>query len=383
MFMQPLDQVKVIEMAGRAPSSYCGMLLADFGAKVTVVDRLSRDDGLGSPLKMNINPFSRGKRSIRVNLKAKRGPNVVKRMIRNYDVLIDSYRPGVLENLGLGPNESLKLNKKLIYARLTGWGQYGRYAQLPGHDINYLALSGALSLFRRKNQKPLPPCNLLGDFAGGGMLCAVGILLALIAREKSGRGQIVDASMIDGVANLTTLFYGLLYNHLMSLDIGTNMLDGGAPYYQVYETADHKYMAVGAIEAKFYDKLLEGLGINPALLPAQNDRQKWDELKSRFVDVFKTKTREEWTNTFEDKETCVTPVLEIDEAPKNPFNTARQTFIKAGGLVQPAPAPRLSETPGRVGKIGQPKNTDTSEILKELGYQYKDIDLLLKEGIVE
>jgi alpha-methylacyl-CoA racemase len=256
--MRPLDGISVIEMAGLAPSPYCGMILADFGADVVIVDRLST----GAPEIPNImakNPFDRGKRSVRINLKAEEGMAVVRKMVQASDVLLEPYRPGVMEKLGLGPNEAMALNPKLIYARLTGWGQNGPYASMAGHDINYIALSGALSLFRRKGEKPLPPCNLLGDFAGGGMLCAMGILLALIERTNSGKGQVVDAAMVDGATNISTLFWGLLANQLMTLDIGTNMLDSGAPYYQTYETADGKFMSVGAIETRFYEELLKGL----------------------------------------------------------------------------------------------------------------------------
>ncbi|MGD2125405.1 MAG: CaiB/BaiF CoA-transferase family protein, partial [Desulfobacteraceae bacterium] len=258
--MRPLDEIKVIEMAGLAPSPYCGMILADFGADVVIVDRLSK----GAPEIPNImakNPFDRGKRSIRINLKTEEGVSIVRKMIRVSDVLLEPYRPGVMENLGLGPDEALSLNPKLIYARLTGWGQKGAYANMAGHDINYIGLSGSLSLFRRVGEKPLPPCNILGDFAGGGMLCAMGILLALIGRTRSGKGQVVDAAMVDGASNLSVLFYALLANHLMTLNIGTNALDTGAPYYQVYETADGKFMAVGAIEGRFYDLLLKGLDV--------------------------------------------------------------------------------------------------------------------------
>ncbi|MBU1902809.1 MAG: CoA transferase, partial [Proteobacteria bacterium] len=302
--MRPLDGIKVIEMAGLAPSPYCGMLLADFGADVVIVDRLS-SGGPEIPNIMKKNPFNRGKRSMRVNLKSDEGVDIVKRMMVNADVLVEPYRPGVMESLKLGPDDALRLNPGLIYARLTGWGQNGAYASMAGHDINYIALSGALSLFRRKGERPLPPCNLLGDFAGGGMLCAMGILLALIERSRSGKGQVVDAAMLDGAANLSTLFYGLLAHHLMTLDIGTNALDSGAPFYQTYETADGRFMAVGAIEARFYAELLEGLSIDPLTLPQQFDMPKWPEMIERFAGVFKTKTRDQWAAIFDGKDACV------------------------------------------------------------------------------
>jgi alpha-methylacyl-CoA racemase len=380
--MRPLTGIKVVEMAGLAPSPYCGMLLSDFGADVVIVDRPSK----GAPEIPNImpkNPFDRGKRSIRVNLKTDRGVEIVRRMIRDSDVILEPYRPGVMEALGLGPDEAFKLNTGLVYARLTGWGQDGPYASMAGHDINYIGLSGALSLFRRKGEKPLPPCNLLGDFAGGGMLCAMGILLALIERNNSGKGQIVDAAMVDGAANLSVLFYGLLANHLMTLDIGSNALDSGAHYYQTYETADGKFMAVGAIEGRFYSELIKGLGIDASSLPHQNDMQRWPEMTERFAGVFKTKTRDEWASIFEGKDACAAPVLDLNEVDQHPHNRERQMIIDIDGVPQPAPAPRLSRTPGKVIQAGRLRGSDMREILMELEYPEEEIKELLETGIVE
>ena len=380
--MRPLEGIRVIEMAGLAPSPYCGMLLSDFGAEVVVVDRPSK----GRPEIPNImekNPFDRGKRFIQVNLKTVEGAAVVKRMIRDFDVIIEPYRPGVMETLGLGADEALSINQKLIYAHLTGWGQNGPYANMAGHDINYIALSGTLSLFRQKGEKPFPPCNIVGDFAGGGMLCAMGILLALIERNRSGKGQVIDAAMVDGAASLSTLFHGLLANNLMSLDIGTNMLDSGAPYYQTYETADGKYIAVGAIEGRFYSLLLEGLGLDPSLLSRQNDTGSWPEMKNRFAQVFKTKTRDEWAAVFEGKDACVVPVLELDEIAGHPHNQERGLIIDINGVPQPAPAPRLSRTPGNVEETEHPNRLDTTMILKELGYSEEEVEHFLKNAIVE
>jgi alpha-methylacyl-CoA racemase len=380
--MRPLDGIKVIEMAGLAPSPYCGMLLADFGADVTVVDRLSK----GAPEIPNImgkNPFDRGKRSIRVNLKSDQGGEVVRRMIRHADVLVEPYRPGVMEALGLGPDDVMGTNPGLIYARLTGWGQNGAYASMAGHDIDYIALSGALSLFRRKGERPLPPCNLLGDFAGGGMLCAMGILLSLIERNRSGKGQVVDAAMVDGAANLSTLFYGMLAHHLMTLDIGTNVLDSGAPFYQTYETADHKFMAVGAIEGRFYAELLKGLEIDPSSLPHQMDMGKWPEMTERFAAVFKTKTRDEWTRIFEGKDACVAPVLELNEVEQHPHNREREIVVTIDDVPQPAPAPRLSRTPGRAMPARGRRGANTEEILIELGYSEKECKVFFEAQVVE
>mgnify|MGYP001122199317 CR=1 FL=1 len=380
--MRPLEGIKVIEMAGLAPSPYCGMLLSDFGADIVIVDRLSK----GAPEIPNImakNPFDRGKRSMRVNLKTKKGNDIVQRMIREFDVLLEPYRPGVMEALGLGPEKALSLNPKLIYARLTGWGQKGPYSSMAGHDINYIAVSGALSLFKRKGDKPLPPCNLLGDFAGGGMLCAMGILLGLIERRKSGKGQVVDAAMVDGTASFLTFFHGLFAHHLMNLDIGSNMLDSGAPYYQTYETADGKYMAVGAIEGRFYDEFLKGLVLDPSLLPQQNDMKLWPEMTIRFAEVFKTRTRDEWTAIFEGKDACVAPVLELNEVGEHPHNQERELLLTIDGVPQPAPAPRLSRTPGRALKAGGPRGSSTREILTELRYSTKEVENLFEQEIVE
>ncbi len=380
--MRPLDGIRVIEMAGLAPSPYCGMILSDFGADVVIVDRLSKG-GPEIPNIMSRNPFNRGKRSMRINLKTDQGVAIVKDMIRGSDVLIEPYRPGVMESLGLGPDEALALNQRLIYARLTGWGQEGPYASMAGHDINYIALSGALSLFRRKGEKPLPPCNLLGDFAGGGMLCAMGVLLALVERSRSGKGQVVDAAMVDGAANISTLFYGLLAHHLMTLDIGTNMLDSGAPYYQTYETSDGRFMSVGAIEARFYAELLEGLGIDPSSLPQQHDMQKWPEMTKRFAGVFRTKTRDEWSAIFEGKDACVAPVLDLDEVERHPHNIKRELLVTVDGVLQPAPAPRLSRTPGRATEAAGPRGSNTREILSSLRYSTEKMEALFKEEIVE
>jgi alpha-methylacyl-CoA racemase len=380
--MRPLSGIRVVEMAGLAPSPFCGMILADFGAEVTIVDRPSR----GAPEMPNVmekNPFDRGKRSIRVNLKDSEGAGVVRAMIRRADVLLEPFRPGVMERLGLGPAEALSDNPRLVYARLTGWGQDGPWASAAGHDIDYIALSGALSLCRRQGENPLPPANILGDFAGGGLLCAFGVLLALTARERTGKGQVVDAAMVDGASYLCTQFYGLLANGLMTLDIGTNMLDGGAPFYQTYETSDGKHMAVGAIEGRFYRELLEGLDLDPQDLPGRNDVSRWPETKARFAERFRTKTRDEWTRIFEGRDACVAPVLDLDEVGGHSHNRARGLLARPGGLPQPAPAPRLSDTPGRTGRPARPRGAETREVLEELGFGEDEIEALLRHGAAE
>ena len=380
--MRPLDGIKVIEMAGLAPSPYCGMLLSDFGADVIIVDRLTKGTP-EIPYIMKKSPFDRGKKSMRVNLKSESGIKILNRMIEMADVLVEPYRPGVMESLGLGPDDALELNPGLVYARLTGWGQTGEFASMAGHDINYIALSGALSLFRRKGERPLPPANLLGDFAGGGMLCAMGILLALFERSRSGKGQIVDSAMLDGAANLSVMFHGLLAHNLMSLDIGTNPLDGGAPFYQVYETADGQFMSVGAIEQRFYAELLTGLKLDPGTLPHQFDMGKWPDMIERFAEVFKTKTRDQWTAIFQGKDACVAPVLNLDEVGEHPHNKERGVIVDVDGVPQPAPAPKLSRTPGKASKAKGPKGANTEEILLELGYSDPQIKSFFKADVIE
>ena len=380
--MRPLDGIKVIEMAGLAPTPYCGMILADFGADVVVVDRLSTGNP-EIPFSMSKNPLDRGKRSIRVDLKTEAGIAILKRQIVSSDVLLEPYRPGVMEKLGTGPDDALKLNPKLIYARLTGWGQDGPYARMAGHDINYLALSGVLSLCKQKGEKPHPPCNLLADFAGGGMLCALGITLALFERTRSGEGQVVDTAMVDGASSFLTFIYGLLAHNLMTLDIGTNALDGGAPYYQTYETADHKYMAVGAIEGRFYEEFVRGLQLDPTSLPDQNEEEQWPKMQAQFAEIFRNKTRDEWSVIFNGKDACVSPVLELDEVDQDPHLIERRSFQNLNGALQPAVAPRLSRTPGKSDRPGRPRGSETGGVLEGLGYTSEEISTLLEKGIVE
>jgi alpha-methylacyl-CoA racemase len=380
--MKPLSGIKATEMVGLGPAPYCGMILADFGADVVIVDRLFSD---GSEIKeslMKKNLFHRGKRSVRIDLKSTGGNEIIKKMIAVSDVLIEPYRPGVMESLGIGPEDALKINPRLIYARLTGWGQNGQYAKAAGHDINYIALSGALSMCKRIGERPLPPSNILGDFAAGGMLCAMGILLALIERNKSGRGQVIDSSMVDGATYLITVFYSLLANGFMTLNIGSNMLDGGAHYYQVYETADRKFIAVGAIEGKFYNQLLNTLELDELSIPAQNDMRKWPEMKVLFADLFMTKTRDEWMSIFEGQDACVTPVLELDEVNSHPHNFDRKLLVQVDGVLQPSPAPRLSRTPAQIGKLESSRGASTRKILKEIGYSRDEIENLLKSNFI-
>ncbi|MFQ5352675.1 MAG: CaiB/BaiF CoA transferase family protein, partial [Candidatus Binatia bacterium] len=293
--MGPLDGIRVIEMAGLAPVPYAGMILADFGAEVIRVDRSPTAGGGFDPSR---DYLARGKRSIGVNMKDPRGVETLLRLVETSDVLIEPFRPGVMEKLGAGPEVVMSRNPRLVYARLTGWGQKGPYSSMAGHDINYIALSGALSLIGRKGEKPLPPVNLVGDFAGGGMLCALGITLALFERTRSGEGQIIDAAMVDGAAHLTSFLFGFRAAGLWSGERGTNLLDTGAPFYDTYETADGLFMSVGAIEPQFYAVLLDKLGLNADDMPHQHDHASWPQTAAKFTDIFRSKTRDQWEAIF-------------------------------------------------------------------------------------
>lgn len=372
--MGALQGIRVVEMAGLAPAPYCGMILADFGADVVRVDRV----GGGS-----MDHLARGKRSLAVNLKSREGVETVLRLAEQADVLLEPYRPGVMERLGLDPEVACARNPRLVYARLTGFGQDGPYANMAGHDINYIAISGALSLLGRKGEKPLPPVNLLGDFAGGGMLCALGIALALLERGHSGKGQVVDAAMVDGSAYLSTFVYKFRNAGFWRDERGTNMLDGGAPFYDTYRTMDGEYMSVGAIEPQFYAALLQGLGLDAATMPHQMDQSAWPTTAARFSEIFAGKTRDQWCAIFDGTDACVAPVLGLGEAGAHPHNRARHLLIAdQQGKLEPAPAPRLSRTPGD-GARPLPKVGDhTRAVLAEYGFSAAEIASLTESGAI-
>jgi alpha-methylacyl-CoA racemase len=337
--------VKVLEFEAIGPAPFAGMMLADMGADVLVVDRPA-DAGLGLERERWYDVLMRGKRSVTLDLKDARAKEAVFELLARADVLIEGFRPGVMERLGLGPEAVLSHNPKLVYGRMTGWGQDGPLAPRAGHDINYIALAGVLHAFGRKGQAPVPPLNLIGDFGGGGMLLAFGVACALLEAGRSGRGQVVDAAMVDGTALLAAMFHGFLKANQWSEERGTNILDTGAPWYDVYETKDGKHVAIGAIEPKFFSELIAKLGLRE--LPAQNDRSRWPEMRRRFADAFRTKTRDEWCRVFEGSDACFAPVLGWSEARGHPHNSSRKTFIDVAGVEQPAPAPRFSRTPGSV-----------------------------------
>lgn len=370
-----LKGIKVIELAGLAPSPFCGMILADFGASVIRVDKI----GAG----LNYDVTARGKRSISLNLKKPEGAQILKKLCNKSDVVIEPFRSGVMEKLGLGPKDLMQDNPGLIYARLTGYGQDGPYSKMAGHDINYLATSGILSRLGRKQEPPVAPINLLADFAGGGLTCAMGIMAALFERSKSGLGQVIDANMVEGAAYVGSWIYLSQKMMIWGKSRGENVLDTGAHFYETYETKDGKYMAVGAIEPQFYAELVSKLELDPDELPQLLDS---DQLKEKLMAVFKNKTRQEWSEIFDGSDACVTPILELHEAPDHPHNKARQSFVKnhSGDLISPIPAPRLSRTPALPNvDVPEPEmGENTIEILQEIGYSIDNIQALVQNGII-
>jgi len=339
----PLSGVRVIEIAGIGPGPFAAMLLADLGAEVLRIDRAQNVHG-GDPAHPPFDVLARSRRSIGVDLKRPEGVETVLRLVEKADALTEGFRPGVMERLGLGPDACLARNPRLVYGRMTGWGQDGPLAQAAGHDINYIALAGALHGIGRAGERPVPPLNLVGDFGGGGMFLAFGIACALLERERSGKGQVVDAAMVDGAAVLMSMFHGMHKLGIWQDERGVNLLDTGAHFYDSYETADGKYISVGSIEPQFYAQLVKLAGLEGAELPRQMDRGQWPALKQRFEAVFKTKTRDEWCRIMEGTDVCFAPVLSMQEAPSHPHNVARGTFVEIAGTKQAAPAPRFSRS---------------------------------------
>ncbi|XP_063781178.1 alpha-methylacyl-CoA racemase [Pseudophryne corroboree] len=371
-----LAGVRVLELAGLAPAPFCGMMLADFGAKVIRVDNAKSSYTTDS--------MARGKRSIALNLKSSAGVGVLKKLCKQSDVLIEPFRHGVMENLGLGPEVILKENPQLIYARLTGFGQSGKYAKAAGHDINYLSLTGLLSKLGKKDENPSFPLNLLADFAGGSYICAFGIVMSLFERTRSGQGQVIDSSMVEGASYLGSFVWKSQSLGLWSRPQGENLLDGGAPFYSTYRTADGKFMAVGALEPKFFKELLKGLQLDPAYLSNHMSFSDWPALKRIFTEKFLEKTQEQWCQIFDGMDACVTPVLSFDNAPTHQHNEERGSFISNDeGEVSPRPAPVLSRTPaapcsGRDPFIGE----HTHEVLTEYGFSTDEISVLQSSEVI-
>lgn len=342
----PLAGIRVLEFQGIGPAPFCGMLLADMGADVLLVERARAADAEYSVPRQH-DVMLRGRRSLVLDLKNEVDRGTALALIRRADALIEGFRPGVMERLGLGPEAAFALNPRLVYGRVTGWGQDGPLAQRAGHDINYIALSGVLNALGRSNETPVPPINLLGDFGGGGALFAFGMVCALLEAGKSGRGQVVDAAMAEGASLLAAMIHGMRAGGTWSDLRGTNLLDTGAPWYEVYRTLDNRHVAIGAIEPQFYRQLLERLGLADESLPDQNDRAGWPRLRARFAEVFLTRTRDEWTRIFDSADACYAPVLDFSEAASHPHNIARGAFLMQQGACTPAPVPRLSRTPPR------------------------------------
>ncbi|MFD0684637.1 CaiB/BaiF CoA transferase family protein [Actinomadura fibrosa] len=374
----PLSGVRVIELAGIGPGPFAAMLLADLGADVIRVDRASAVAGRGATGGTDFT--NRGKRSIAVDLKSEKGREVVLRLAEKSDVLLEGFRPGVTERLGVGPDDCLARNPRLVYGRMTGWGQEGPLAQSAGHDIGYIAVTGALHAIGRAGGPPQVPLNLLGDFAGGSMYLVVGVLSALLEAKTSGQGQVVDAAIVDGTAHLSTFIHGFLAGGMWQDQRGVNMLDTGAPWYDVYETADGRHVAVGAIEPQFYAEFLRRIGLDGEDLPGQHDRDGWPDLRERFAAAFKARTRDEWAEVFLPGDACVAPVLSMAEAAEHPYNTSRDVFPELGGHRQPAPAPRFSRTAAATDGVPVLPGGQTRDVLTDLGFD--DVDDLLAEGAV-
>jgi alpha-methylacyl-CoA racemase len=379
--MGPLAGIKIIELAGIGPGPFAAMLLADMGATVIRVDRKQKAD-LGIDMPPRLNVMNRGRRSIAVDLKSKDGIEVVLRLINKADGLIEGFRPGVTERLGLGPEVCLARNPKLVYGRMTGYGQDGPMSSVAGHDINYIALSGVLSMIGEKGRKPVPPLNLVGDFGGGGMFLAFGLLCGLLEAKTSGKGQVVDTAMTEGSALLANILFGLRQVNQWSEQRGDNVLDGGAHFYDTYETKDGGYMAIGAIEKVFYVKLLELMGLNQADFEPQLDKSRWPAWKARFAEVFKTKTRDEWTKIMAHEDACAMPVLSTSEAMQHPHNKARGAFVKHDGVDQVAPAPRFSRTQPTLSLPAPKPGEHTAMVLADFGFANAEIEKLTAAGAI-
>jgi alpha-methylacyl-CoA racemase len=378
----PLTGTKVVELGSIGPAPFCGMLLADMGAEIVRIDRVNPPPDLWSPPDPGGELLNRGRRSIGLDLRSVAGQDVARRLIDRADVLIEGLRPGVVERLGLGPAECRERNPGLVFGRMTGWGQEGPYSAEAGHDINYLAVSGTLALIGRRGEAPLQPINLLGDFGGGGMLLAVGVLAALLERGRSGAGQVVDAAMVDGAALLGTMFHGYLQAGVHRGERGTNIGDSGSPFYNVYATADDRYVAVGAIEPQFYAALLEVMELDPDELPDQMDRERWPQMKETFAARFLTRSRDDWTRRAAGRNACLSPVLEFAEVDQDPHLRARGTFVERGGYRQPAPAPRFDRTPGEIQGDAPAAGADTAALLAEAGYSEAEVAALREAGAV-
>ncbi len=373
--MGPLTGIKVVELAAIGPGPFCCILLADMGAEVIRIDRTEPVD-LGVPADPKYNLLNRNRRSAAIDLKRPEGVGAVKRLISQADALVEGFRPGVTERLGLGPDDCWKVNLRLVYGRMTGWGQEGPLAQAAGHDINYISLVGALNAIGSKGGAPVPPLNLVGDFGGGGLYLAFGIACALLESRTSGQGQVVDAAMVDGAASLMTSIFSSIAGGTWRNARGENILDGGAPWYSVYETKDKKYISIGSIEGRFYRDLLKYTELENEIFHPQHDRKGWPEMRAKLGAAFKQKTREEWCSIMEGSDICFAPVLDFQEAQQHPHLKARGTYVEIDGVVQPGPAPRFGRTKPSISRPPPQPGQHTSEILTDWGFGKADIEAL-------
>jgi len=377
----PLAGLRVLEVGGVGPAPYCAMLLSDMGAEVIRIDR-KHDSESGLPVERRFDVLYRGRQSIALDLKKAPAVEVVKRMVLRTDILIEGFRPGVMERLGLGPEICLEVNPRLIFGRMTGWGQTGPLAQAAGHDLNYIALSGALHAMGRAGGPPEIPLNLVGDFGGGSMFLAVGVLCALHEVRTSGRGQVVDAAMVDGATSLMSMIYGLVASGYWTDARGTNRLDSGAPWYNVYETSDGLHVAVGATEVTFYRNTLLVLGLKEEDCGDQHDRTRWPHVKEAFAQAFRTRTRDQWCAAFEGTETCFSPVLSLAEAPYNAHQIARGNFVESAGVLQPAPAPRFSRSQPSIQCPPSQIGEHTWDVLRDIGYSDQEVASMAEIGAI-
>ena len=375
--MGPLKGLKIIEMAGIGPGPFCGMVLADLGAEIIRVDRAS---AIGTGSKKE--PSNRGKKSIAVDLKAKEGVEVVLKLIETADAIFEGFRPGVMERLGIGPEVCMARNDRIVFGRMTGWGQEGPLANAAGHDINYISLSGALAAIGRPGSPPVPPLNLIGDFGGGGMLLALGLVAALLESKESKQGQVVDAAMTDGSALLMTMIYSMQSSGMWKTTMGSNLLDGGSHFYDTYECKDGKFISIGSIEPQFYALLCQIAELDEKVFSKQMSRDLWPEQKEEIKKVFLKKTRDEWCELMEGTDVCFAPVLDMSEAPQHPHNKERKTFIDLEGVTQPAPAPRFSRTEPEVVSSPSIVGEHTNEVLSSIGLSEEDISTLKTSGAV-
>jgi alpha-methylacyl-CoA racemase len=374
--MGPLAGFKIIELAGIGPGPFCGMMLSDMGAEVIRVERLSGAD------KAPKDVLARNRRNISLDLKSEAGVETVLRLVESADALFEGFRPGVTERLGLGPEQCMARNEKLVYGRMTGWGQEGPMAQAAGHDINYIGLSGALHAIGRAGERPVPPLNLVGDFGGGGMLLAYGLVCGLLEAQKSGKGQVVDAAMVDGAAALMAMFFSMSASGAFTDQRGTNLLDGGAHFYDTYETKDGKHVCIGSIEPQFYALLLEKAELDKEKFADQMNPAMWPELKAELTRTFLTKTQDEWRTIMEGTDVCFAPVLSIFEAPQHAHNKARNSFVEIDGVMQQAPAPRFSRTHPEISHGARIPGEDTVSVLKDYGFSSDEINVLASDGII-